>query len=191
MSYISSYIASVSELIRRAPEDKINAAVDAIKSAYLEGKQLFAMGNGGSGATASHIVNDFQKCIPPVGGRPYRALALTDNVPLLLAWANDSEFGNVFSEQLRNWVQLGDMVIGISGSGNSENVIRAIELANQSGAVTIGLAGFDGGRLLKTAQLCIHVPSFNMQQVEDVHMVIAHIIFSSLRESLGENKDEG
>jgi D-sedoheptulose 7-phosphate isomerase len=135
--------------------------------------------------TASHIINDFQKCIPPVGGdRPYRAMALTDNIPLLLAWGNDTEFGNIFSEQLRNWVQPGDVVIGISGSGNSENVIRAIELANLSGAITIGLSAYDGGRLAKAVRYSLHIPTFNMQQAEDLHMIVCHVLFAGLRERL-------
>lgn len=185
MSFIRTYINEVVELIHQLPEDQLLEVVDVIQQGYLHGRGFFVMGNGGSAATASHIVNDLQKCIPPVaGGRPYRAMALTDSVPLMLAWANDTEYANIFCEQLRNWVQKDDIVLGISGSGNSENVIRAIELANEAGALTIGLSGYDGGRLLQTARLNIHVPTFNMQQAEDLHMVALHLIFSALRDNL-------
>lgn len=180
MSLLISYLSTLSGLLESISESQVNVVIDAVRMAYLEGRQLFTMGNGGSAATASHIANDFAKCVPPVGGRPFRAMALTDNIPLMLSWANDTEYGNIFSEQLRNWVQPGDVVIGISGSGGSENVIRAIELANAAGAVTIGLSGYDGGRLLKTARLNLHVPIFNMQQAEDVHMVFCHLIFTGL-----------
>ena len=193
MSYIRSYVDSVTALLQEIPEDAITRVVDSLKMGYLGGKQLFIMGNGGSAATASHMVNDFQKCIPPVGGRPYRAMALTDSVPLLLAWANDTEYGNVFSEQLRAWVQPGDVVIGISGSGNSENVIRAIDLANESGAITIAFSAYDGGKLRQKAKFNLHVPTFNMQQAEDLHMILLHLVFSCLREDLaaGENLAAG
>jgi D-sedoheptulose 7-phosphate isomerase len=184
LSYIHSYIQTVVDLLVQLPEEPIREVTAAMRSAYLDGKQFFAMGNGGSAATASHIANDFQKCIPEVGGRPCRAMSLTDAGPLIMAWANDSDYADVFAEQLRTWVQPGDVVIGISGSGNSENVIRAIQLANAVGAVTVGLSGYDGGRLKDCVRYSLHVPVSNMQQAEDLHMILAHLLFSSLREIL-------
>jgi D-sedoheptulose 7-phosphate isomerase len=113
----------------------------------------------------------------------FRAVALTDNIPAMLAWANDSSYEDVFVEQLKNHVEAGDVVIGISGSGNSENVLKAIDYANGAGAVTIGLSGFDGGKLAKLAKVAYVVPSNCMQQVEDIHLVIEHLISIALRDS--------
>ena len=140
------------------------------------------MGNGGSSSTASHIVNDLQKCIQLESGKALRAMCLCDNTALVMAWANDSEYANIFEPQVECWVQPGDVVIGISGSGNSANVVRAIEAANRLGAATFGLAGFDGGQLARVASETLTVPSDNMQQIEDLHMIALHVAFSELRD---------
>ncbi|HXG24874.1 MAG TPA: SIS domain-containing protein [Chthonomonadales bacterium] len=143
---------------------------------------MFLLGNGGSSATASHIVNDLQKCIYLESGVPLKAMCLSDNTPLLLAWANDTDFTNIFTPQIECWVEPGDLVIAISGSGNSPNVLRAVEAANARGARTFGLAGYKGGKLAQLAKESIVIETENMQQIEDLHMILLHVAFSTLRE---------
>jgi D-sedoheptulose 7-phosphate isomerase len=182
MSYIGDYFEGVKRLMDAVQEAQVERLVGALEEAWREGRRVLLMGNGGSAASASHIVNDLQKCIHLESGRPLKTLCLSDCTPLLMAWANDTEYANVFAPQVECWAEPGDVVIGISGSGNSENVIRGIEAANARGARTVGLAGFRGGRLAQTAQECLVVPSDNMQQIEDLHMIMLHVVFSALRE---------
>jgi D-sedoheptulose 7-phosphate isomerase len=140
------------------------------------------MGNGGSSSTASHIVNDLQKCIHLDSGKPLKAICLSDCTPLVMAWGNDTDYSNVFAPQVECWAEAGDLVVGISGSGNSMNVINAIEVANRLGASTFGLAGYSGGKLAQVARDCLIVRSENMQQIEDLHMIVLHVAFSLLRD---------
>jgi D-sedoheptulose 7-phosphate isomerase len=167
-------------------EADIVRLADALESVWQQNGKLLLMGNGGSAATASHFANDFQKCIQCEAGRPIRAMCLSDCGSLLLAWANDTEYSNVFAPQVACWAEPGDLVIGISGSGNSPNVLNGIEAANRLGARTFGLAGFGGGRLAEIAQDGIVVHSNNMQLVEDLHSIILHAAFTELRERLKE-----
>lgn len=184
---ISSYLEDVRRIIAELPQETIGEIASMIYDAYKRGRYIFAFGNGGSSACASHFVEDMAKGVDYGAGRPrYRALALTDSVALITAWANDTAYENVFVEQLRNFVEPGDIAIGISASGRSLNVLRAIELANQVGATTIGLTGYDGGGLAKIAVRSIIVPSDNMQKIEDVHLIICHLIYVCLRDMEGQ-----
>jgi D-sedoheptulose 7-phosphate isomerase len=142
------------------------------------------MGNGGSAATASHFVCDLAKNTRYEGWPPFRVIGLTDNIASLTAYANDEGYQNVFSQQLANLVRPGDIVIGISASGNSPNVLRAIDLANQAKARTIGFTGFDGGQLGKMVDLHINVPSNIIEQVEDIHLMLEHMIVKTLKEEV-------
>jgi len=182
MSFISNYFSRVKELLDTVVESDIEKLVSALEDSWRKDRRVLIMGNGGSSATASHIVNDLQKCIHLEAGRPLKTLCLSDCTPLMMAWANDTEFENVFSPQIECWAEAGDLVIGISGSGNSMNVINAMESANRRGAITIGLAGYQGGKLAQVSKECIVVRSDNMQQIEDLHMIILHVAFSALRE---------
>ena len=182
MSLIADYLTGLKRLLDSVDHSRVEALTNALVNAWTEDRRVLIMGNGGSSATASHIVNDLQKCIHLESGKPLKALCLSDCTPLMLAWANDTEYANVYAPQVECWVQPGDLVIGISGSGNSMNVINAIDTANRLGAQTFGLAGYGGGKLAASAKQCIVVRSENMQQIEDVHMVILHIAFSALRE---------
>jgi len=184
MSYIGNYLTGVKRLIDQVSEGDVERLVGALEAAWQAGRRVLMMGNGGSAGTAAHIVNDLQKCIQVESGRPLKALCLSDNTPLVLAWANDTEYANIFAPQVECWAEPGDLVLGISGSGNSPNVIRAIETANALGARTFGLAGYGGGRLAQVAQECIVVESDNMQQIEDLHLILLHVAFSALRERL-------
>ncbi|MCX6721586.1 MAG: SIS domain-containing protein [Candidatus Staskawiczbacteria bacterium] len=144
--------------------------------------QIFMMGNGGSASTASHFAEDLAKGTIVGDSLRFKVISLADNIPGILAWANDSSYEDIFIEQLKNLMEPGDVVIGISGSGNSKNVIKAIEYANQKGGTTVGFSGYDGGKLIKTAKFNIYAPIFNMQKAEDIHMIVAHILVSLLLE---------
>ncbi len=182
MQSIPEYLATLGDVLRRVPTDELEAVVTEIRQAWASGHRVFLLGNGGSAATASHLVCDLAKGTAAPGRPRLKAMAFTDNVPLLTAYGNDLSYDRVFAEQLANFVQPGDVVVAISGSGNSPNVLAAVELANQAGATTIGLTGFRGGKLKGLVQRCVVVPSDNMQQIEDAHMVIGHAIFVQLRD---------
>jgi len=188
MSIIEEYLATVARLVEAVPETQVGRLADLLEAAWRDGRRVLLMGNGGSSATASHIVNDLQKCLHLECGRPLKTLCLSDCTPLLMAWGNDTEFANVFAPQVDCWAEPGDLVIGISGSGNSPNVIQAIEAANAKGAKTFGLTGFRGGKLAGTAQECIIVPSDNMQQIEDLHMILLHAVFTAVRDRNRQNR---
>lgn len=181
---IADYLEDVQRIIAELPGGAISEIADVMYDAYTRGRHIFAFGNGGSSACASHFIEDVAKGIDYGPDRPrYRALALTDSVALITAWANDTAYENIFAEQLRNFVEPGDVALGISASGNSANVLRAVELAKEVGAFTVGLTGYDGGRLAKLADRAIIVPSDNMQKIEDVHLVICHLIYVCLRDT--------
>jgi D-sedoheptulose 7-phosphate isomerase len=182
MSYIGGYMAGVKRLIDEIPEEQIEKLAGRLEEAWREGRRVLLMGNGGSAATASHIVNDLQKCLHLECGKPLKTLCLSDCTPLLMAWGNDTEYANVFAPQVECWAEPGDLVIAISGSGNSPNVIQAVEAANARGANTFGLAGYKGGKLAAVAKETITVPSENMQQIEDLHMILLHVVFSTVRD---------
>ena len=181
MSFVGDYLTGVKDLIDQVSEEKILHFVDLLEAAWRDEKHVILMGNGGSSSTASHIVNDLQKCIQLDTGKPIRAICLCDNTALILAWGNDTEYANIFAPQVECWAGPGDLVIGISGSGNSPNVIRAIEAGNAKGAITFGLAGYEGGKLAEVAKESIVVLTRNMQQIEDLHMILLHLAFSELR----------
>ncbi len=147
-----------------------------------EGRTIFFFGNGGSASTASHFVVDIGKATTRGDGRRFRCLALVDNVESLTAWANDAEFGRVFSEQLVNLAQPGDVAVGISGSGNSVNVLRAVETARRLRLTTVGLTGMGGGKLRALVDIPVIVPSNSMQHIEDVHLLICHLLTSYFRD---------
>lgn len=152
-----------------------------IKNAKNSNNRIFVMGNGGSASTASHFVSDLLKTsLIKEANRP-KAISLTDNIPVLMAWANDTEFENVFANQLENFLEKDDVVIGISGSGNSENVVKAIEFANKKEAKTICLLGRDGGKLAKISQTNLIIPNENMLTIETMHLLACHLFTSLLR----------
>jgi D-sedoheptulose 7-phosphate isomerase len=188
--FAKEYIKGLKDVLDRIPLGPIDEIVQAIELAQKERRQVFVIGNGGSAATASHMMNDLCKgTLGHKGDAPWprlRVIALTDNVPLMTAWANDSDFNRIFSEPLKNLGQRGDLLIAISASGNSPNIIAAVEAAKQIGVKVIGLAGFGGGKLAKLAEICVVVPSDGYGPVEDVHMILDHIITGYLYEKLKE-----
>lgn len=180
-NYLSEIIKCI-DLMKEFLPDRIDEIAKIFSVARDTGKKIFFMGNGGSGSTASHFACDLAKGTISTKYPRFKAISLTDNIPVILAWANDDSYEVIFVEQLKNLFEPEDVVVGISGSGNSPNVLRAIEYANKNGGITIGLSGFDGGKLKDIVQVSIVVPAYNMQQIEDMHLLIEHILTSLFRE---------
>ena len=178
-----SYFGNYEGVLTGLPYSQIEQVADELYRAYLEDRRVLLFGNGGSAALASHFACDLGKgtVVPGTAGKRLRALALTDNMPLLTAWANDTCYEQVFAEQMRNFVQSGDIAFGISGSGCSPNVLLALQTAREAGAVNIGLTGFKGGKMRDLCDLCIIIPSDNMQIIEDLQLSIAHALFTIIR----------
>jgi len=166
--------------------------IQILEHAYHNNKRIFMFGNGGSGATASHFCEDLGK--GTLNGKKdikrFKAISLTDNTPYILAWANDEGYETIFEQQLRNLAEPGDIAIGISGSGNSQNVLRAVHYANKNSMITVGMTGFDGGKLKKIAKHIVHIPINDMGITECVHAIIAHYITDYFRERINtEHRD--
>ena len=177
---IAAYFQRLKSAIDRLSLADINRVMSVLEQARDAGKMIFIMGNGGSAATASHYVCDFNKGISLNQEKKYKFLCLNDNLPSMMAYANDLSYDEIFVNTLSSYFQSGDVVIGISGSGNSTNVLRAIEYANRHGGITIGLSGYDGGKLKQMARYNIHVPADDMQITEDLHMVLDHCMMKIL-----------
>jgi len=186
--FAKEYLSGLKGVLDRLPLKPLDEIIRVIEQARDEGRQIFVIGNGGSAATASHMMNDLCKgTLGHKGDAPWprlRVIALTDNVSLMTAWANDTDFNHIFSEPLKNLAQRGDVLVAISASGNSPNIIAAVEAAKQIGVTVLGLAGFTGGKLSKMADVSLVVPSDGYGPVEDIHMILDHIITSYLYEKL-------
>ncbi|GAJ17365.1 unnamed protein product, partial [marine sediment metagenome] len=187
MSIIQDYIKGLIECLEELSRQNIEEIVDIIIDAWRKGKRVFIMGNGGSATTASHFARDLQIGAAVEGKPRLRAISLTDNVALITALANDIDYSSIFEEQLIGQLEEGDVVIGISASGNSPNVLKAIEYARKNRAVTIGFIGFDGGKLKGLAHKSIILSSKDYGQVEDIHLSLAHIISYLVRERIADD----
>jgi len=185
--FAQHYLERLKALIDTLDLKAFQAMVDQILEAYQRQANIFVMGNGGSGSTASHLACDINKgcCFDLVS--KFKMICLNDNIPTMLALANDISYEAVFEEQLKNFFNPGDLVIGISGSGNSENVLRAVRYANAGKGKTIGWSGFGGGSLARIAHLPLVVKSDDMQQVEDAHMIFAHMLMQSTYAALHDD----
>lgn len=182
--------------------DRLKSAIDALDRQELDyfiqillkardnDKHIYIMGNGGSAATASHFVCDFNKGMSYQQDKKFKMICLNDNVATMLAYSNDVGYEDVFVEQLRNFLKKDDVVIGISGSGNSKNILKAVDYANSIGAVTIGLTGFNGGELKKKASMSVNANIDDMQISEDIHMMICHMIYNILMSNTTEGTKE-
>ena len=178
MEHIAGYLADLRQALEALDLETVRAARQMIARARDDGRQVFLCGNGGSAATASHMANDLGKgaSYGRDGAARFRVVALTDNVPWMTALANDVSYEAIFAEQLRNLGQSGDLLIAISGSGNSRNVLNAVEVAGELGMTTIGWTGFGGGALAGMVDLAIVADSHHMGRVEDVHTVLMHLM---------------
>ena len=177
---IIAYFEREKQVLDMIDKSSLSQVMNILERARLDGRQIFIMGNGGSAATASHYCCDFNKGISLHKEKRYRMICLNDNVPTMMAYANDMSYDDVFVGPLQNFYQTGDVVIGISGSGNSENVVRAIQWAMGHGAVTVAFTGYDGGKLKQIAEYGVHVPINDMQITEDLHMVFDHCMMKVL-----------
>ena len=177
---IDNYLADLKQILDQLPKEDLLKVIDRLVQARQEGNTIFVCGNGGSASTASHMVCDFSKNTRRSGAKFLKVIGLSDNIATITALGNDEGYENVFAMQLEPLVQEGDVLLSISGSGNSPNVLRAVEVAKQHGATTIGLAGFQGGKLKEMVDLCVVVPCDRIEQAEDVHMIIDHILTISL-----------
>lgn len=177
---IRNYFRIEKETIDNISIDDLNAVLNVLNRARDERRTVFICGNGGSAATASHFCCDFNKGISADQQSKFRFICLSDNIPTMMAYANDFNYEEIFVGPLRNLFREGDYVIGISGSGNSMNVVKAIEYANEHHGVTIGLTGYSGGKVKQLCQYNVHVPVDNMQIAEDLHMILDHCMMTIL-----------
>lgn len=182
MNYVPAYFSEIKETLDQIDVWPINEAISILHQARLEKRQIFIMGNGGSATTASHFVCDLSKNTRQTSWPHFKVIGLADNVASFTAYGNDEGYDSVFAQQLANLVQPGDIVIGISTSGNSPNVLNAIALANEEMATTIGLTGFDAGKLGSMVDVHLHVPSDCIEHVEDVHLMLEHLMTKALRD---------
>jgi D-sedoheptulose 7-phosphate isomerase len=182
---IDRYLDEVKRTLDLLDRQDLEKFADALMKAYQEGKQIFVFGNGGSGSTASHFCGDFLKGVSYGLEKRFRFLCLNDNIPALLAIANDISYEDVFIEQLKNHMKKDDLVIGISGSGNSMNVVKALHYAKDNGAATVAMCGYDGGKIIDIADVHIHAPIANMEVTEDVHLVAIHCLKTMMKQRLG------
>jgi D-sedoheptulose 7-phosphate isomerase len=184
MEHIQNYISVLKQTLDQLPGQLIADVIRVLQQARMQGSQVIIMGNGGSASTASHFVCDLAKNTRREGLPHFRAIGLTDNMAIFSAYANDEGYEDVFSQQLVNLIQPGDVVIAISASGNSKNVIKAIEEARKHDVKTIGFTGFDGGRLGQLVDIQIHVRSNIIEHVEDIHLMLEHVIVKTIKEQL-------
>lgn len=187
-SRIKNFLEEIKDKIDKISHGEITGAIKCLYSAYENKSSIYLIGNGGSSAIASHFANDLNKTILGHKGekdiKRFRAICLCDNVPVMTAWANDVGYDKIFSEQLKNFAKQGDILIAISSSGNSPNIIEAVKLAKEFSMPIIGFVGFDGGKLLELSNAKIYVPSFEYAIVESIHETICHLIISYFEKSL-------
>ncbi|MBI2662467.1 SIS domain-containing protein [Candidatus Woesearchaeota archaeon] len=182
MEHITNYIEELKKTIDKLPLLNVKKATGLIFDAYTNDKQIFIIGNGGSASTASHFACDLNKGtlqrVYDDDEKRLRVISMTDNVSLLTAYGNDLSYEDIFSQQLRNFINKGDLLIVITGSGNSKNILKGIETAKKVGATVLGMLGFDGGEAKEMVDYHIIVPSNNYGPIEDIHMVLTHLIAS-------------
>lgn len=182
---IEEYLGKLQQVIAGLDRAEIDALAHIVRRAYDEQRTIFTMGNGGSAATASHYACDLNKGACFKAEKKFRVHALTDSLATILALGNDVDYESIFVEQLKCFCRPGDVVIGISGSGNSPNVLRAIQYANQMECTTVGVCGYDGGKLKPIVSAAVHVRADDMQIVEDIHLIVGHILMRVLGTELG------
>ncbi len=179
---INSYFTELEQMLRDISQAHLQDILSLLEETYRNGHRIFIMGNGGSAATASHFALDLAKNTIMPGAPRLKAISLTDHVPLITAWSNDTAYEHIFEEQLANMIEPGDLVIGISTSGNSPNVINALKLAKKSCAATVGLLGAEGGLIKNIVDSYVLAPGQNIEQEEDAHMILTHFITRHMRE---------
>jgi D-sedoheptulose 7-phosphate isomerase len=183
-SYSGKYLRGLMPVLEQLPVSAIDEVVSHLLHAYQHNRTVYLFGNGGSAALASHAACDLGKGTAVSTQKPFRVVSLTDNMPLISAWANDVGYEEVFAAQLRPFIEPGDIAFAISGSGNSPNVLNALRAAQEAGGFNIGLTGLGGGKMKLLCDRCITIPSENMQHIEDAHMCVMHAVFVAVRQYL-------
>lgn len=177
---VDNYLRAHADLLQRMDQAAVGEAIDLVYEKFQSGKKIITCGNGGSAATASHYITDWNKMINLATNKKFYGSCLNDNIGLITAYANDISYDEIFSGQLKSILDEGDLLVAISGSGNSKNILKAVEYANIVGASTLGIAGYDGGKLKRIASHCVWIPSFDMQLCEDFHLMFGHMVMKSL-----------
>lgn len=177
---IPDYLAAHARLARTLDRRAFQRGIDLVKAKFEAGRQIITCGNGGSAYAASHYITDWNKMVNLATGRKFRGISLCDNIGMVTAFANDVGYDEIFTGQLKAILDKDDLVIAISGSGNSSNVVKAVEYANQAGADTLAVVGYDGGTLKRIATHSVWVPCFDMQLCEDVHLMFGHMVMKTL-----------
>ena len=181
---INQYFEAHAMLASKLNTEMFQAGIDLIQKKYEEGKKIITCGNGGSASTASHYITDWNKMVNLSTGRKFRGISLCDNIGLITAYGNDISYDEVFAGQLKAIMDEGDLLVAISGSGNSLNVIKAIEYANSIGGETLAVVGYDGGKVMELCKTAVWVESFDMQLCEDIHLMFGHMVMKTLCGSL-------
>lgn len=181
-----AYLEEARDTLERIPVDLVEKIFKILCDAYRDDRQVIVMGNGGSAALASHFAVDLAKGTAAPGRRRFRALSIVDNTPMMTAYANDLSYADVFAEQIRTLARAGDVVFGISGSGNSPNILNGLTAGREAGATTVVLTGYQGGKAAGLADVALVVPSDDMQHIEDCHLAVTHLYMQALRELLRE-----
>jgi D-sedoheptulose 7-phosphate isomerase len=181
-NFILRYLSGVEAILKQLDPEKLEGIIEVIFDAYLADRQVFIMGNGGGAATAMHFTCDLNKTAIVPGKRRMRVMSLTDNASLVTAWANDTNYTNIFGEQLVNFARPGDVVIGFTASGMSVNIVNGFAVAKELGCTTVAFVGFDGGTVGAIADHVLHIDSNSYQHIEDVHLLLAHVITNAVQE---------
>lgn len=175
-----SYFRSHLDLFPKLDTEAFLAGIDTVRRTFESGRKIITCGNGGSAYAASHYITDWNKMVEISTGKPFRGVSLCDNLGLITAFGNDQSYEQIFSGQLRSMLEPGDLVIAVSGSGNSPNVVKAVEYANEHGGQTLAIVGYDGGKLMQVAQQSVWIPSNDMQLCEDIHLMFGHMVMKTL-----------
>jgi len=178
-SFFAEQVKCIEKLFKQ--KNQIEKIISLLIKKRNTGKTIFTIGNGGSASTASHFVSDLLKTSITKKNKRFKAISFVDNLPVILAWANDATYDDIFVEQLKNLVSKGDVVIAFSGSGKSENVVKALRFAKKNGAICIGFTGMHGGYFPKLCDICCAVPSNNMLIIESTHVILCHCIVDAIR----------
>lgn len=177
---VANYLAAHAALAGQLDRAMLEAGVTLVREKFLSGRKIITCGNGGSASTASHYITDWNKMVNLATGRKFRGVCLCDNVGLVTAFGNDMSYHDVFAGQLAAIADPGDLLVAVSGSGNSPNVLKAVAWASANQVDTLAVVGYDGGELKKVAGRSVWVPSFDMQVCEDVHLMFGHMVMKAL-----------
>lgn len=177
---LDNYFSSHVNLFKKLDLAALDVAINLINRKFLDEKKIITCGNGGSASTASHYITDWNKMVNLATGKKFRGVSLCDNIGLITAYGNDLSYEEVFSGQLSALADEGDLLVAISGSGNSPNILKAVEYANANGVDTLAIVGYDGGKLIHMAKYAFHVPCFDMQLCEDVHLMFGHLVMKTV-----------